>query len=68
MKGIPIPKRLLPSEDAIEYYSSAKNRAYLADPDEIAEKRLALTQKYGHQLPNLETDLMKELLLRRKDL
>lgn len=66
-KGVPIPKRLLPPEDAIEYYSDAKNRGYLADPDKIAEERLVLAQKYGYELPNLDLDPMKEMLLRRKD-
>ena len=37
-EGKPIPKRLHPPSDAIGYYSDAKNRGYLADPDEIGKK------------------------------
>jgi len=66
-KGEPIPKRMLPPEDAIEYYSDPKFRGYLADPDKIAEERLVLAQKYGYALPDLNADPDKEMLLRRKD-
>jgi large subunit ribosomal protein L15 len=66
-KGHPIPKRLLPPEDGIEYYSDPKFRGYLADPDLIAEERLVLAQKYGYVLPDLNADPAKELLLMRKD-
>jgi len=66
-KGVPIPKRMIPPEDAIEYYSDPKFRGYLADPDKVAEERLVLAQKYGYTLPNIDTDPMKELLLMRKD-
>ena len=38
-KGLPIPRRELPPEDAFEYYSDPKNRGYLADPKDIAEER-----------------------------
>jgi len=66
-KGEPIPKRMLPPEDAIEYYSDAKFRGYLADPDEVAEERLVLSQKYGYTLPNIAADPKKDMLLARKD-
>jgi len=66
-RGEPIPKRLLPPEDAIEYYSDPKFRGYLADPDRIAEERLVLAQKYGYVVPDLNADPDKNLLLERKD-
>ncbi len=66
-KGEPIPKRMLPPEDAIEYYSDPKFRGYLADPALVAEERLVLAQKYGYVLPDLEADPKKEMLLARKD-
>ena len=66
-KGQPIPKRMLPPEDAIEYYTDPKFRGYLADPEKIAEERLVLAQKYGYTLPDLAKDPQKEMLLLRKD-
>lgn len=66
-KGVPIPKRLLPPQDAVDYYTSAKNRGYLADPDEISKERLVLAQKYGYELPKIEDDPKYELLTRTKD-
>lgn len=38
-KGVPIPKRKIPPQDAIEYYTNPENRGYLADPDKISEHR-----------------------------
>jgi len=66
-KGVPIPKRMLPPEDAVEYYTDAKFRGYLADPDRIAEDRLVLAQKYGYPLPDLKADPQVEMLTARKD-
>ena len=66
-RGVPIMKRMLPPEDAIEYYTDPKFRGYLADPDKIAEERFVLAQKYGYELPDLNADPKKEMLLRRKD-
>lgn len=66
-KGVPIPRCKLPPQDAVEYYSSAKNRGYLAKPEEIQEARLELAQKYGYQLPDLTQDPDKDMLLMRKD-
>lgn len=66
-KGVAIPKRLLPPQDAIDYYTSAKNRGYLADPDEISKERLVLAQKYGYELPKIEDDPQYEMLTRAKD-
>ncbi|XP_013777989.1 39S ribosomal protein L15, mitochondrial-like [Limulus polyphemus] len=66
-KGVPIPKRHLPPEDAVEYYTNPANRGYLADPSKVAEERFSLAQKYGYQLPNIAEDPKWELLTLRKD-
>jgi large subunit ribosomal protein L15 len=66
-RGIPIPKRMMPPPDAIEYYSDPANRGYLADPEKISEERLALAQKYGYELPKIEEDRDYEMLTERKD-
>ncbi|GBP06081.1 39S ribosomal protein L15, mitochondrial [Eumeta japonica] len=66
-KGVPIPKRLLPPQDAIGYYTSAENRGYLADPEEISKHRLVLAQKYGYDLPKIEDDPDYEMLTSMKD-
>lgn len=39
-KSEPIPRRALPPQDAVEYYTNPKNRGYLADPEEISKERL----------------------------
>lgn len=39
-KGVPIPRRMLPPQDAVAYYTDPKNRGYLADPEEISKERL----------------------------
>lgn len=39
-RGVPIPKRMIPPQDAIEYYTDAKTRGYLADPEAISHERL----------------------------
>ncbi|KAJ9574698.1 hypothetical protein L9F63_008133 [Diploptera punctata] len=62
-----IPRRQLPPEDAIEYYTSAASRGYLADPEKISWERLVLAQKYGYKLPVLEEDPDYEMLMQRKD-
>lgn len=56
--GEPIPRRLAPPPDAIEYYTDAKNRGYLADPEEIARERVILAQKYGYELSDINNDPM----------
>ncbi|KAM7358742.1 mitochondrial ribosomal protein L15 [Cochliomyia hominivorax] len=66
-KGEPIPKRMLPPQDAIGYYTSAENRGYLADPEEISKHRLVLAQKYGYELPKIEEDPDYEMLTSQKD-
>lgn len=38
-RGTPIPKRMLPPQDAVEYYTDPKNRGYLADPEAISHER-----------------------------
>lgn len=43
--GKPIPKRMVPPQDAVEYYSDPKNRGYLADPEAIAKERLVKRKK-----------------------
>ncbi|KAH6946752.1 hypothetical protein HPB50_014868 [Hyalomma asiaticum] len=65
--GVPIPKRKLPPEDAIRYYSDPAFRGYLADPQEVAKHRYLLAQKYGYELPNLEKDPGYDMLKERKD-
>lgn len=65
--GKPIPKCKLPPTDAVEYYSDPKFRGYLADPEKIAEERVALSQKYGYDLPDLSESNKLSLLLKRKD-
>lgn len=66
-KGEPIPKRLLPPPDCIDYYINPKNRGYLADPEEIAKERFKLAQKYGYTLPDLSKDPKFKMLSLRKD-
>lgn len=63
--GDPIPRRMLPTEDVIEYYSSPSNRGYLSDPEQVAYQRLVLAQKFGYKLPTLQEN--EKLLLERKD-
>lgn len=66
-KGHPIPKRQLPPEDAIRYYSDPAMRGYLADPEEVARERFLLSQKYGYELPDIREDPQFEMLTTRKD-
>lgn len=66
-KGQVIPRRMLPPQRLIEYYSDPRNRGYLSDPDLVAEQRLILSQKYGYTLPSLSESPHKELLTQRKD-
>ena len=66
-KGTPIPIRMIPPQDAIEYYSNPKNRGYLADPEAISHERLVLAQKYGYQLPKIEEDPSFAMLTEAKD-
>jgi len=66
-RGAPIPRRMLPPQELVKYYTDPKNRGYLADPDEIAEERFKLAQKYGYELPDLSQDSEKDILLKAKD-
>ncbi len=66
-RGRPIPRCKLPPEDAVEYYTEARNRGYLADPDEISRARLELAQKYGYGLPDITKDPLYAMLMMRKD-
>lgn len=65
--GEPIPRRMLPPFDCLEYYSSAETRGYLADPEKVSQERLVLSQKYGYTLPKIEEDPDYEMLTERKD-
>lgn len=56
---------MLPSEDTIEYYTSPTSRGYLADPEEIAQQRFVLSQKYGYQ--HKPVDQNDPLFSERKD-
>lgn len=60
--GSPIPRRMFPPKNAIDYYTNPANRGYLADPQKVAEERLVLSQKYGYELPDIDEqeDYMKE--------
>ncbi|XP_030636416.1 large ribosomal subunit protein uL15m [Chanos chanos] len=67
MSGQPIPKRMLPSEDLVPYYTDPNNRGYLCDQEKVKAARLALAQKYGYTLPDVSTETACELLAQRKD-
>lgn len=66
-RGIPIPRRMIPPPDAVEYYSDPSKRGYLADPEKISQERLVLAQKYGYTLPKIEDDPDYQMLIQRKD-
>ncbi|XP_067677712.1 large ribosomal subunit protein uL15m-like [Haliotis asinina] len=66
-KSVPIPRCKLPPEDALEYYTSAKSRGYLADPEQVKQARLELAQKYGYELPDVSSDPLFDMLSLRKD-
>lgn len=67
LRGRPIPKRMLPPEDLVRYYTDANNRGYLADPSKVAEARLELAKKYGYTLPDITKDELFKMLSMRKD-
>ena len=48
--GAPIPRRLTPPANLLEFYSGAKNRGYLADPAQVLQEKHLLAQKYGYSL------------------
>lgn len=66
-RGAPIPRRMIPPQDAIEYYTNPKNRGYLADPEAVSHERLVLAQKYGYELPKIEDDPDFKMFLEAKD-
>ncbi|XP_022089338.1 39S ribosomal protein L15, mitochondrial-like isoform X2 [Acanthaster planci] len=66
-QGKPIPKRALPPKDIVPFYTSAENRGYLADPDNIRRERAALAEKFGYALPDLSSDPRRGMLGMRKD-
>jgi large subunit ribosomal protein L15 len=66
-RGLPIPRRMIPPQDAIEYYTNPKNRGYLADPEAVSHERLVLAQKYGYKLPKIEEDPHFNMLVETKD-
>jgi large subunit ribosomal protein L15 len=49
--GVPIPRRLTPPGNLLQFYSEPRNRGYLADPALVEEDREVLAQKYGYTLP-----------------
>ncbi|XP_029313439.1 large ribosomal subunit protein uL15m [Cottoperca gobio] len=67
MRGQPIPKRMMPGEDMVPYYTDAENRGYLADPEKIQQARRALALKYGYTLPDISKDELYRMLSMRKD-
>ncbi|KAL6086927.1 hypothetical protein STEG23_029862, partial [Scotinomys teguina] len=67
LRGQPIPKRMLPPEALVPYYTDAKNRGYLADPAKFPEARLELAMKYGYVLPDITKDELFRMLSARKD-
>lgn len=67
ISGQPIPKRMLPGEDLLPYYTDANHRGYLADLDQVQAARLALAKKYGYSLPDIAKDELFDMLAQRKD-
>lgn len=67
MSGKPIPKNDTPPMSSLDYYTSAENRGYLADPDQIRLERLKLAQKFGYELNDLSLDEKKDMFAMRKD-
>lgn len=66
-RGVPIPKRMIPPPDAVEYYTDPTKRGYLADPEKVSQERLVLAQKYGYVLPKIEESGEYDMLVARKD-
>lgn len=66
-RGQPIPRRMLPGEDMVPYYTDPASRGYLAPEEQVHRARLALAQKYGYTLPDLSRDELLHMLSSRKD-
>ncbi|XP_034023338.1 39S ribosomal protein L15, mitochondrial [Thalassophryne amazonica] len=67
LRGKPIPRRMLPGEDMVPYYTDPESRGYLADPEKIQQARLELAKKYGYILPDISKDELYHMLSMRKD-
>nr|CDS27275.1 39S ribosomal protein L15 mitochondrial [Hymenolepis microstoma]CDS31529.1 39S ribosomal protein L15 mitochondrial [Hymenolepis microstoma] len=65
--GLPIPRGKKPPRDALEYYTSSANRGYLASPEEIAEARIWLAQKYGYTPVDINSSPLRDMLSIRKE-
>uniref|UniRef100_UPI00358E4511 large ribosomal subunit protein uL15m n=1 Tax=Myxine glutinosa TaxID=7769 RepID=UPI00358E4511 len=65
-RGQPIPRRQLPPQDLISFYTDPKCRGYLADQEEVRMAREALALRYGYTLPNLEQPELLAMLSKRK--
>ncbi|CAF0777499.1 unnamed protein product [Didymodactylos carnosus] len=65
----PIPRCDTPPINAIEFYTNAKNRGYLCDPDLIREERHILAQKFGYTIPDISktNPSLYNMLRLRKD-
>ncbi|XP_037084974.1 39S ribosomal protein L15, mitochondrial-like [Pollicipes pollicipes] len=61
--GVPIPRRALPPQDAVGFYTDPRTRGYLADPEQVARDRLTLAQKYGYE----PVTVQEGVLTMRKD-
>ncbi|VDD83212.1 unnamed protein product [Mesocestoides corti] len=66
-KGLPIPRGKKPPHDALEYYTNSANRGYLASPEDIADARAWLAQKYGYTPVSIDSSPLKDLLSIRKE-
>ncbi len=53
-----IPRAKLPPQEYLEYYASAANRGYLADPAAVQRARLELAHKYGYALRDARDPLL----------
>ena len=54
--GVPIPRRLTPPGNLLHFYMDARNRGYLAHPDQVQEDKQVLAQKYGYTLPETQDE------------
>ena len=59
--GQPIPRRLTPPGNLLEFYINPANRGYLADPAAVEKEREVLAQKYGYFLPETGDDKLFKL-------
>jgi len=66
-RGQPIPRRMLPGEDMVPYYTDPAARGYLAPAEQVLRARLELARRYGYVLPDLSRDELFHMLSSRKD-